>query len=92
MEDYTESISYRPFARAQVITQRCVDLEDAFKKAELVERAEERKETNETVMSTLYTRGFIQTFLNQTELGNILLDNFLPIIILKLTIPKKNMK
>ncbi|KAL6625173.1 hypothetical protein U3516DRAFT_794742 [Neocallimastix sp. 'constans'] len=82
MEDYTESISYRPFARAQVITQRCVDLEDAFKKAELVERAEERKETNETVMSTLYTRGFIQTFLNQTELGNILLDNFLPIIIL----------
>ncbi|KAG4094214.1 hypothetical protein H8356DRAFT_1277304 [Neocallimastix lanati (nom. inval.)] len=57
MEDYTESISYRPFARAQVITQRCVDLEDAFKKAELVERAEERKETNETVMSTLYTRG-----------------------------------
>ncbi|KAG4097586.1 hypothetical protein H8356DRAFT_1275160 [Neocallimastix lanati (nom. inval.)] len=51
MEDYTESISYRPFARAQVITQRCVDLEDAFEEAELAERAEERKETNETVIT-----------------------------------------
>ena len=63
VEDYIESISYRPFPRAQVITQRCIDLEDAFEEAELAERAEEkRSEKNETVMSTIYTRGVYSNF------------------------------
>jgi len=30
VEDYEESIIYRPYARSQVITQRCLDLEDSF--------------------------------------------------------------
>jgi len=41
VEDYIESIAHRPYARSQVITQRCDDLEDAFEEAELAERAEE---------------------------------------------------
>ena len=30
VDDYDESISYRPYARAQVITNQCIDLEEAF--------------------------------------------------------------
>jgi len=70
VDDYTESISYRPFARAQVITQRCEDLEEAFEEAELAERAEERKGINETVMSTLYTRGVYSNYSQSTRTGN----------------------
>ena len=40
VDDYAESISYRPYARAQVITNQCVDLEEAFEEAELADRAE----------------------------------------------------
>ena len=55
VEDYEESIIYRPYARSQVITQRCLDLEDAFEEAELAERAEERRNNNnEVIMTTLY--------------------------------------
>eukprot|EP00833_Pecoramyces_ruminatium_P014166 jgi/Orpsp1_1/1188198/evm.model.d7180000063130.1 len=55
VDDYVESISFRPYARAQVITQRCEDLEEAFEEAELAERAEERRNNgNEAIMTTLY--------------------------------------
>ena len=40
VDDYAESISYRPYARAQVITNQCFDLEEAFEEAKLAERAE----------------------------------------------------
>ena len=56
VEDYAESISYRPYARAQVITTQCVDLEEAFEEAELAERAESSSKStpNETVFTTVY--------------------------------------
>jgi len=56
VEDYAESISYRPYARAQVITTQCVDLEEAFEEAELAERAESQSKNtlNETVFTTVY--------------------------------------
>ncbi|MBE6487081.1 MAG: hypothetical protein E7Z85_09605 [Methanosphaera stadtmanae] len=55
IEDYADSIIYRPYARSQVITQRCIDLEDAFEEAELAERAEEGGNLrNETVMMTVF--------------------------------------
>jgi len=55
IEDYADSIIYRPYARSQVITQRCIDLEDAFEEAELAERAEEGGNLrNETVMTTVF--------------------------------------
>eukprot|EP00833_Pecoramyces_ruminatium_P007904 jgi/Orpsp1_1/1181936/evm.model.c7180000079194.1 len=55
VDDYLESISYRPYARAQVITQRCDDLEEAFEEAELAERAEGRRfNKSDTVMTTIY--------------------------------------
>jgi len=59
VEDYAESISSRPFARAQVITQQCVDLDDAFEEAELAEKAETFGNKNGTgvpVMATLSER------------------------------------
>ena len=65
VDDYAESISYRPFARAQVITQQCTDLEEAFEEAELAERAETSNKGNsseDTVMATIYRRsstGFV---------------------------------
>jgi DNA-binding transcriptional regulator GbsR (MarR family) len=56
VDDYIDSIAYRPYARAQVITQRCEDLEEAFEEAELAERAEERRnKRNETNMTAVYT-------------------------------------
>ena len=55
VEDYADSIISRPYARSQVITQRCFDLEDAFEEAELAERAEEVGDTtNEAVMITVF--------------------------------------
>ncbi|ORY04882.1 hypothetical protein LY90DRAFT_519390, partial [Neocallimastix californiae] len=55
VEDYADSIIYRPYARSQVITQRCFDLEDAFEEAELAERAEEIGDAaNEAVMTTVF--------------------------------------
>ena len=57
MDDYVESIRFRPYARSQVITQRCEDLEEAFEEAELAERAEINKTTSRstaTVMTTLF--------------------------------------
>jgi len=57
VEDYTESIIYRPYARAQVITKQCRNLEEAFAEAELAERAENlntSRSFNDTVMTTLY--------------------------------------
>jgi len=53
VDDYIESIASRPYARSQVITQRCYDLEDAFEEAELAERAEENfLRKPETVLAT----------------------------------------
>ncbi|OUM56190.1 hypothetical protein PIROE2DRAFT_19314, partial [Piromyces sp. E2] len=56
VDDYTESIIYRPFARAQVITQQCDTLEEAFSEAELAERAEnfENSRNTDTVLATVY--------------------------------------
>jgi len=55
VDDYIESIKYRPYIRSQVITQRSEDLEDAFEEAELAERAEQIKTSNKvTVMTTLF--------------------------------------
>ena len=55
IEDYADSIIYCPYARSQVITQRCIDLEDAFEEAELAERTEEGGNLrNETVMTTVF--------------------------------------
>ena len=57
VEDYAESILYRPYARAQVITKQCTTLEQAFEEAELAERAENisyNAAGNETVMATIY--------------------------------------
>ncbi|ORY60313.1 hypothetical protein LY90DRAFT_643325 [Neocallimastix californiae] len=92
VEDYTESISYRPFARAQVITQRCVDFEDAFEEAELAERAEERKETNETVMSTLYTRGVYSNFSQSNRTGKHPFRQFSANNYIEVNNPKRNMR
>ena len=57
VDDYVESIKFRPYARSQVITQRCEDLEEAFEEAELAERAEINKTSSRstaTVMTTLF--------------------------------------
>jgi len=59
VDDYAESITYRPYARSQVITQQCETLDEAFSEAELAERAENfHVETNvtDTVLTTLYYR------------------------------------
>jgi len=56
VDDYAESISYRPYARAQVITNQCVDLEEAFEEAELAERAETNAKnfSSDKVFTTIY--------------------------------------
>ncbi len=57
VDDYVESISSRPFARAQVITNMCTTLQEAFEEAELAERAEgsSTSNNNETVLTTLFS-------------------------------------
>jgi len=57
VDDYIESISSRPFARAQVITNLCTTLEEAFEEAELAERAERSSTSNnnETVLTTVFS-------------------------------------
>jgi len=54
VDDYVDSIRFRPYARSQVITQRCEDLEEAFEEAELEERAEINKTTSRIIMTTLF--------------------------------------
>ncbi|MBE6494757.1 MAG: hypothetical protein E7Z84_09175 [Methanosphaera stadtmanae] len=62
IDDYAESISYRPFSRAQVVTQQCTDLEEAYEEAELAETSNKGNSSEDTVMATIYRRsstGFI---------------------------------
>jgi len=59
VDDYADSITYRPYARSQVITKQCTTLEDAFSEAELAERAENFhtvRANEDTVLTTLYYR------------------------------------
>ncbi|KAG4089568.1 hypothetical protein H8356DRAFT_1367053 [Neocallimastix lanati (nom. inval.)] len=65
VEDYTESISYRPFAR---------------------------KETNETVMSTLYTRGVYSNFSQSNRTGKHPFRQFSANNYIEVNNPKRNMR
>jgi len=67
VDDYIESIASRPYARSQVITQRCYDLEDTFEEAELAERAEENfLRKPETVLATFQSN---QTYYYKVNYG-----------------------
>ena len=50
------TLSYKPYAREQVITNQCVDLEEAFEEAELAERAEPKVKVSSSykVFTTIY--------------------------------------
>jgi len=68
VDDYVESIKFRPYARAQVITQQCETLEEAFEEAELAERAESSSNSrikNDTVMATIYNQSTYSPFKKQ---------------------------
>jgi len=57
VNDYAKSISYRPYTRAKVTTNQCIDLEEVFEEVELAERAETNAKnfSSDKVFTTIYS-------------------------------------